>query len=91
LEDLLRCPNKYEEDVFPLAQQLVTGSKQLSELTENERDMLDRAVIDFSRPNSAKVVPVNTPTEVEQEKTAAGVEDEISAIDELDQYWWLPS
>ena len=86
--DLLDHPDKYEDGVAELVQQLISGAKKLEELSEQERDLLNRATLDFAhnpprkqdaelRVAPAPPSPYSDEQEIEMEMPAA------------DAFWWL--
>lgn len=102
LQSLLRCPAKYESGVAELLQKLTSGSSKLSTLSGDELDLLDRAVIDFNRPDippkSRAVVPPKAlrPLLEEPEQEEEGYEthedgDPQPKTAELPPYWWTRS
>ena len=83
-------PDKYDERVVTLLQELMQGSKKVTDLEEAEQRLLDHATIDFAsyvKPKAALVAP-------KMQKLAE--EDEESFSEEFDipsnstsAYWWL--
>lgn len=96
-QDMLLEREKYEPEVVELVQQLM---QQKRELTQDERALLDRAVLDFNRRLPVKAAPTKPPT---QKKLEPHVEDEHEgdlptrdAIPGVDipmgvekPFWWL--
>jgi hypothetical protein len=52
--DLLDNPGKYEAGVDQVVQRLVSGQASLDDLNEQERQLLDRATLDFSQPRRSE-------------------------------------
>lgn len=48
--ELLEDPSRFEEGVSDLIQQLVSGARSLESLSTDEMQLLDRAVVDWTRP-----------------------------------------
>jgi len=96
LLDLLDAPEKYEEGVSSLVQELVSGQKNLQSLDVHEQALLDRAVLDFTRPKQIK--PVEPPAKPRVPKHSQ--EEEAGTLEHAyedtplppgmaDAYWWL--
>lgn len=92
-QDLLLNPNKYEEGVSELIQDLVSKRKTLERLDEREMQMLDRAVIDYNSPNRRPEQQLRAPEKPKEkeEPDEEEIEDNkpIPLIDGLRPYWWL--
>lgn len=72
-EDLLRSPEKYEPEVEGLLLELITGRRRLQDLPRSEREILDRATLDYNRKSSSSP-PSPSPTtssETEKQKTSS--------------------
>jgi hypothetical protein len=72
-DDLLRSPEKYEPQVEGLLLELMTGRKRLQDLPTEDREVLDRATLDWNRKTSSSP-PSNSPTtssETELQKTSS--------------------
>lgn len=48
--ELMEDPSRFEEGVSDLTQQLVSGARSMQSLAPDEVEMLNRAVIDWTRP-----------------------------------------
>lgn len=71
-QEVLEDPNRFEEGVIELSQQLVSGATSLDALTSMEKDLLDRAVLDWSRPRHSSPGPSAQPS-----STSSGVPEEV--------------
>ena len=91
LQDLLASPGKYQEGVFPLVQDLVSGRRKLEGLSKDETELLDRATIDFSRADQPKKVePVPAPkVRKGAPSKAERPAPKAPSLDGLEPYWWL--
>jgi len=94
LLDLLDDPDKYEEGVSALVQDLVSGQKKLESLSGHEMDLLDRSVLDFSAPKRNKPAPAHV--KVPEHKAAPKDEQDIHDSPDIalppemaNAYWWL--
>lgn len=98
-DDLLRDPEKYESGVSELLQQLILKQKQISSLSPEEMDLLDRATLDLNRSSSPKPVESSKPS-VETVKTASAtpsneeiaeekMPDDLIPSEGLDPHWFL--
>lgn len=90
LQDLLESPNKYEEGVSTLLQDLVAGRRRLDELTDQEMLLLDRATVDFAQParHNRVIPPPHSPAPVAQRQEPV-VEEAMPLIEGMQPYWWL--
>jgi hypothetical protein len=91
LQDLLANPEKYEDGVASLVQELVASNRSLNDLSPAETELLDRATLDFSQPTRRREV---TPAPVQAQKTAApsveyNTPQTAPSLDGLEPYWWL--
>lgn len=94
LQDLLDSPSKYEDGVASLLQDLVGGRRSLEDLSPAEMQLLDRAVLDYTRPIKIPAPkPVPAPSPRAQETKDRDVEypmgDKAPSLDGLEPYWWL--
>lgn len=102
-EDLLSNPEKYDEQMAQLIQQLISGQKKLDELKRSELQLLDRATFEYSqahikKPESLVQKPVappqeasyGEPTEEEQVYGDAGpIEQELVVPEQqMPTHWW---
>lgn len=93
LADLLDSPDKYEPGLADLVQDLVSGQKNLQSLTPMESELLDRSVIDFTRPKITK--PAELPRPVVPKRAPEPEADTLEAAETplppgmADAYWWL--
>lgn len=79
-----------------MLQDLVGGRRRLEDLSSAETQLLDRAVIDFSRPHKV-VAPKPVPEPPAKDKAQeTGDRDvgypmgaEAPSLDGLEPYWWL--
>lgn len=62
-QELLDDPSRFEEGVAELLQQLINSRRTFEEMTPEERDLLNRAAIDFATNKSAAPKKVETPSE----------------------------
>ncbi len=93
-QDAEESPEKYDDGAISLLRRLVQGSQRKEELTPAERELLDRATLDFAsytKPAEKKVEPVRS-----MQKQAEEPEDGLSAeaFDDMPEnntsvYWWL--
>lgn len=96
LHDCLDFPDKYQVDVLPLVQELVSGSRKMDSLTKEELEILDMATIDYNR---AKATPVTKPEPQTMAKTAevdlmydgSADAEQPTALVDAPAYWWLSS
>lgn len=58
--ELLEDPTRFEEGTSELVQQLVAGARSLSSLNQQEMYLLDRAVLDWTKPRHSSPGPVAT-------------------------------
>jgi hypothetical protein len=73
-QEVLEDPSRFEPEAMDLIQRLVAGAVSLDALTSTEREMLDRAVLDWSRPRhssrgsstSPSTISSDLPEEVER-------------------------
>lgn len=89
-EDLLRSPEKYDENLLPLLQRLVVNHSEISALDKSERDLLNRAVYDFNRvieASSPKAAPPPSPRVKPREPESQP--DGPLEVEGLKPYWWL--
>jgi len=91
LQDLLANPEKYEDGVASLVQELAAGSRKLDDLAPAEVELLDRATVDFNQPTRRREVspdptPVQRTTEPDVEYTAPKAAPSLNG---LEPYWWL--
>jgi len=91
LQDLLANPEKYEDGVASLVQELVASNRNLDDLNLDETELLDRATLDFSQPSRRREVD---PAPAPVQKTASpNVEYNTSRaapeLDGVEPYWWL--
>lgn len=95
--DLLDHPEKFEDGVKELVEELVTKKRELS---DRERDLLNRAVLDFLAKPKEKVAPKPIPKKaVEKLEMDELLTEELAEIDdapaaptatgELPAFWWL--
>jgi hypothetical protein len=96
LYDLLDHPDKYEPGVDRLVQQLTAG-RPTTELDQDELELLDRAVLDFSRAPRTPAVRASV-TAISNRRTADELTDsERQVVNEPDDhdgpptraFWWL--
>lgn len=100
---LLESPESYESGVSELLQNLVSGRKKKEELTPTERDLLDRATVEFAAgkrprpaggaaPQQAKAPKSLTPPEeVELIYSARGPHIPAAVADapaKAPSFWW---
>ena len=94
LQDLISDPDKYEDGVYSLLLPLVSGQRKLEELAPEERQLLDRAVIDFNqaeRPQlkSKPEAPAPPPKKEPRERGIEYREPSPFPTGAPDAYWWL--
>ena len=92
LQDLLSDPNKYEDGVYSLLLHLVSGQRKLADLSQDERNLLNRAVIDFSQARRARPEPGTPPPSSKEDPISEEIEyHEPSPFPAgaPDAYWWL--
>jgi hypothetical protein len=91
--DLLDSPEKYEDGVSDLIQDLVSGQKRVEELNQEEASLLDRAVLDFSRPTPPRAPPppVKVPQLKPRDHEPDTVEEQRTELppEMANAYWWL--
>lgn len=92
MQDVLSDPDKYEEEVFSLTQDLASGRRAMSDLKEHEMQLLDRATIDFTQPRRIKQEARPEPPPPKPKELKADEEDgEPAALppEMASAYWWL--
>lgn len=92
-QDLLEDPNRYEEGVSNLLQDLTSGQRSIDELSKTEMHLLDRAVLDFNQPKRPRPEPKLAPVP-KTKKSRVKLPDEkppkvIGAPRDMEPYWWL--
>lgn len=92
--DLLSCPDKYERGTDELLQQLVHGQKRVEELDEQDRRLLNAAVLSFVQaPRRKPAEAAKTrrtepePEETELDEHGAPIPTELD-LPEAAPYWW---
>lgn len=80
-QEVLEDPNRFEDGVVELVQQLVSGATSLDALTSMEKDLLDRAVLDWSRPRHSSPGPGAKPSGI---SSSVPEEVELSYAEAMD-------
>jgi hypothetical protein len=95
LHDCLDSPAKYQDDVLPLVQDLVSGNKKIDDLTAEEMLLLDQATIDYNQ-TKAPPAPPQPPSEGTVKTAEADLmyddsaaADQPAALADAPAYWWL--
>lgn len=91
LHDYLDNPERYgQPELYPLLQDLVTGTKSLDSLTDPEMRILDAATVDFSQaktPRKEQAKQETAPTRpVYNEPKAV---EQPDSLKDAPAYWWL--
>lgn len=91
LQDLLASPQKYEDGVATLVQDLVGGRRKLEEISPSEMELLDRATIDFTQPARQQklVVPPLTRKKTTRGRSGYPRSQKAPSLNGLEPYWWL--
>jgi hypothetical protein len=91
MHDLLSNPEKYEDGVAELVQELHSGAKSLDQLSEPEKDLLDRATIDFNSPNRRPepLLPKSPPPAPPKAAKKKVKYTPGTDVNDLEPYWWL--
>jgi hypothetical protein len=96
--DLDQYPDKYQPELAGLLELLLAGAKTLRDLTDQERALLDAAVIDYAsspKPKQPVSVRPRLTTHEEPQTRQRPAEDEprpgvdVPADLEMPAYWWL--
>lgn len=83
-DDLLRNPEKYEPRVQGLLLDLMSGRRRLAELPTEEREILDRATLDWNRKTSSSPPSPSPTTSSESEKLKSSSEDSVRRTKEAE-------
>ena len=90
LEDVTASPEHYDSEVLEVLQRLANGAK-LEDITPHERELLDRATIDFAsfrpqpKPKAAPTVAkARAVTQAPEDVPIPGVDIPFGA----DPFWW---
>lgn len=97
-DDVLSHPERYSPDAVKLIDELMQGQKKVKSLADRERELLDRATLDFATFVPPKEVPPARRTQRAPVKRRKTEDDEaelaVPGVDtppetEAPAYWWL--
>jgi hypothetical protein len=89
LQDLLVNPEKYEDGVASLVQELVSSNRGLDDLNSNEMELLDRATLDFSQVARRREVVPPSVQRAEAPKVERDTDTAAPSLNGMEPYWWL--
>lgn len=93
-DDFISHPDKYEPEAAELIQLLVSGQREVDDLDPDERQVLDRATVDFSTPYRPKKDSLpTTPSRAPDSPPPLPMEFEDDDIplapNPMGAFWWL--
>lgn len=95
-DDVTSSPDKYNQQVLPLVHDLLQGHKALSAITDKERELLDRATLDFAsyvppkRPSTAPPPPPARRRARDSEESGTPIVGiDVPSEAEVPAFWWL--
>jgi hypothetical protein len=91
-QDLLDNPSRYEEGVSSLLLGLTSGERRISDISKQEMELLDRAVLDLGQPrrDKPKPKPEVAPKRMAARPTPVAQPPKVPGSNtDLPPYWWL--
>jgi hypothetical protein len=94
LHDYLDSPSKYQNDILPLLQDLVSENRKIADLNAEEMQALDRATIDYNAQLPPKAAPQTQEAAMTKTAEAELMYDDPRVIQpesltDAPAYWWL--
>jgi hypothetical protein len=96
-DDVTAHPERFSPEAVKLIEELLQGQKNVKSLADREREILDRATLDFATfvpPKDAPSARTTTRAEKAKAKPADETEAPVPGVDtpseaEAPAYWWL--